>query len=368
MLDDGNTETLNTTFVLCEIRMHLFSPKEIADRGDVIIVSVGYRVGTLGFLSTGDSSFPGNYGLWDQHAAIAWVRRNIQSFGGDPDNITLFGESAVYSVCVPTQTLTPYNKGLIRKAISQSGVGLCQWAYNKNPHKIAVEVAEKVGCPTDESMVACLKSTNAVTLTMAAPPPYPGVLNFLPDEPGNSEIDYLAGVNDMDGRSFTAQDIPSLSDKNKEIPVSVSFFLCIEDVKRLLAAYTKKKGEAGLDIAFAEYISNWDSTPSQDTIKRTAVEIGTDYIFLVPTEAEVYLHAADKVRLTSGHTYFCVMSEPRLLAGPNKPYHDWVGADHTDDPQYVFGKLFTTPSAYGQRHRDLSGYMIAYWTNFARTG
>lgn len=86
MLDDGNTETLNTTFVLCEIRMHLFSPslikppsddlilwrglhvqwfqggklsQEIADRGDVIIVSVGYCVGTLGFLSTGDSSFPG---------------------------------------------------------------------------------------------------------------------------------------------------------------------------------------------------------------------------------------------------------------------------------------------------------------------
>uniref|UniRef100_A0A669C6B5 Carboxylic ester hydrolase n=1 Tax=Oreochromis niloticus TaxID=8128 RepID=A0A669C6B5_ORENI len=340
------------------------------DRGDVIIVSVGYRVGTLGFLSTGDSSFPGNYGLWDQHAAIAWVRRNIQSFGGDPDNITLFGESAGgASVCF--QTLTPYNKGLIRKAISQSGVGLCQWAYNKNPHKI---VAEKVGCPTDESMVACLKSTNAVTLTMILKGPHdipfysdPGVLSqlmssvvdgdFLPDEPGNlfhnaAEIDYLAGVNDMDGRSFTAQDIPSLSDKNKEIPV-------------LLAAYTKKKGEAGLDIAFAEYISNWDSTPSQDTIKRTAVEIGTDYIFLVPTEAAVYLHAANA---KSGHTYFCVMSEPRLLAGPNKPYHDWVGADHTDDPQYAFGKLFTTPSAYGQRHRDLSGYMIAYWTNFARTG
>ncbi|TKS67829.1 Bile salt-activated lipase [Collichthys lucidus] len=56
------------------------------------------------------------------------------------------------------------------------------------------------------------------------------------------------------------------------------------------------------------------------------------------------------------------------MAGPAKPYYDWVGSDHADDLQYVFGKPFTTPKAYGDRQRDLSGYMIAYWTNFARTG
>ncbi|TKS67830.1 Bile salt-activated lipase [Collichthys lucidus] len=155
-------------------------------------------------------------------------------------------------------------------------------------------------------MVACLKSTDIETLTMAAPtvvqgnPDHPGVKNlllspvvdgdFIPDQPGNllhnaADIDYLAGVNNMDGHLFTAQDIPSLGNKNQETSV--------EDVKRLLAAYTKEKGQAGLEVAFAEYSSHWGSTPSQDTIKKTAVDIGTDYIFLVPIQTAIYLHAAN---------------------------------------------------------------------------
>ncbi|XP_022623734.1 bile salt-activated lipase-like [Seriola dumerili] len=356
---------------------YLYSGQEIADRGDVIVVSVGYRVGTLGFLSTGDSGLPGNYGLWDQHAAIAWVHRNIRSFGGDPDNITLFGESAG-GASVSFQTLSPHNKGLFKRAISQSGVALCPWALNRNPRKVVEEVAVNVGCPTDDRMVACLKSTDTGTLTMAFPriqqgsPDYPGVIqlnltpvadgDFLPDQPANlyhnaADIDYLAGVNDMDGHLFTSQDIPSFKNKTKEIPV--------EDVKRLLAAYTKETGQAGFKVAFAEYSSTWGSKPSQDTIKRTAVDIGTDYLFLVPIQTAIYLHAANA---RSGRTYSYMLSEPSLMAGPDKPYHDWVGADHADDLQFVFGKPFTTPKAYGDRHRDLSGYMIAYWTNFARTG
>ncbi|XP_034565759.1 bile salt-activated lipase-like [Notolabrus celidotus] len=356
---------------------YLYSGQEIADRGDVIVVSVGYRVGTLGFLSTGDSDLPGNYGLWDQHAAIAWVHRNIRSFGGDPENITLFGESAG-GASVSFQSLSPHNKGLVRRAISQSGVAFCPWALSKNPLKIAVETAEKIGCPTDDRMVACLKSTDAETLTMATlpiqqgSPDHPNMLSmvltpvvdgdFLPDQPANlfhnaADIDYLVGVNNMDGHVFTLPDIPSLGDKNQETPV--------EDVKRLLAAYGKDFGQAGFDIAFAEYSSSWESSPSQDTIKKTAVDIATDNGFLVPSQVELYLHA-DNAR--SGRSFSYLLSEPSLLAGPGKPYHDWVGSDHTDDLQYVFGKPFTTPKAYGDRHRDLSGYIIAYWTNFARTG
>ncbi|XP_041816143.1 bile salt-activated lipase-like [Chelmon rostratus] len=356
---------------------YLYSGQEIADKGNVIVVSVGYRVGVLGFLSTGDSRLPGNYGLWDQQAAIAWVHRNIRSFGGDPDNITIFGESAG-GASVSFQTLSPHNKGLFKRAISQSGVAFCPWAMSRNPRKVAEEVAEKVGCPTDDTMVACLKSTDAETLTMAAPhislssPDNPAVKSlllspvvdgdFLPDQPANlfhnaAETDYLLGANNMDGHLFTSKDIPSLGNKNRETPV--------EDVKRLLAAYTEDKGQAAAEIAFTEYSANWGSTPSQNTIKRTAVDIGTDYIFLVPIQTAIYLHAANA---RSGRTYSYLLTEPSLMAGPGKPYHDWVGADHADDLQYVFGKPFTTPKAYGDRHRDLSGYMIAYWTNFARTG
>ncbi|XP_027528751.1 bile salt-activated lipase-like, partial [Neopelma chrysocephalum] len=70
---------------------YLYDGEEIAVRGNVIVVTINYRLGPLGFLSTGDENMPGNYGLKDQHMAIAWVKRNIKAFGGDPENITIFG-------------------------------------------------------------------------------------------------------------------------------------------------------------------------------------------------------------------------------------------------------------------------------------
>uniref|UniRef100_A0A8C6KTU9 Carboxylic ester hydrolase n=1 Tax=Nothobranchius furzeri TaxID=105023 RepID=A0A8C6KTU9_NOTFU len=319
---------------------YLYSGQEIADRGNVIVVTFGYRVGTLGFLSTGDSSLPGNYGLWDQHAAIAWVHRNIRSFGGDPDNITVFGESAG-GASVSLQTLSPHNKGLFKRAISQSGVALCPWAINKNPRKFAEEVAVKVGCPTDASMGACLKMTDPVHLTKAgvlnltASPDSPLVYNlilspvvdgdFLPDEPHNlfhntAAIDYLAGVNDMDGHIFTGFDVASVNSHLVDTPT--------EDVKRLLAALTKDKGTLGSENAYSTYTYEWGSKPSREAVKKTVVDIETDYIFLIPTQATLYLHAANA---TSGRTYSYIFSEPNRLG-------------------------------------DVSRYMIAYWTNFAKTG
>uniref|UniRef100_A0A665VS15 Carboxylic ester hydrolase n=1 Tax=Echeneis naucrates TaxID=173247 RepID=A0A665VS15_ECHNA len=330
---------------------YLYSGQEIAERGNVIVVTLAYRVGTLGFLSTGDSSLPGNYGLWDQQAAIAWVHRNIRSFGGDPDNITIFGESAG-GASVSFQTLTPHNKGLFKRAISQSGVALCPWAVNRNPRKYAEEIALKVNCPTNENMVSCLKTTDPARLTLAGTisfsgsPDHPVLENlalspvidgdFLPDDPSNlfhnaADIDYIAGITDMDGHIFTGLDVPSINSQLIDTP--------IEDVRRLLASYTKEKGAAGLDNAYSTYTSTWGSNPNRETIKKTVVEIGTDYIFLVATQAALYLHA----------------NNPNRLGGIGKPYPSWMGP-------------FTTPLGYWPRHRDVSGYMIAYWTNFAKTG
>ncbi|KAJ0057363.1 hypothetical protein NL108_004954 [Boleophthalmus pectinirostris] len=356
---------------------YLYDGQEIADRGDVIVVTLGYRVGPLGFLSTGQSDLPGNYGLWDQQAAIAWVHRNIRSFGGDPNNITLFGESAG-GASVSFQTLTPHNKGLIRRAISQSGVSLCPWGVIKNPRKVAEEVALKVNCPTDSRMAACLKMTDPVAITMAgtlniqSSPSQPVVDNlvlsavvdgdFLPDHPSNlfhnaAEIDYIAGVNDMDGHIFTALDIPSINSMLVDTP--------IEDLKTLLGSYTKDKGKAGMETAFSTYSASWGTSPNRETIKKAAVAIGTDYIFLVPTQAALYLHAQHS---TTGRTYSYLFSEPSRMGGLITPYPDWMGADHADDLQYVFGKPFSTPLGYWPKHRDLSKYIIAYWTNFAKTG
>ena len=88
-----------------------YVPSELVTGNDVIVVVIQYRLDSLGFLSTGDDTVPGNFGLWDQNLAIRWVKTNIGAFGGDPESMTVFGESAG-AVSVGYQMITPASKGL----------------------------------------------------------------------------------------------------------------------------------------------------------------------------------------------------------------------------------------------------------------
>lgn len=87
---------------------------------DVILVTLNYRLDALGFLSLDTEDIPGNAGMKDQVAALRWVKKNIKNFGGDPDNITLFGGSAG-AACVSYHLVSPMSKGLFNRAIMQSG-------------------------------------------------------------------------------------------------------------------------------------------------------------------------------------------------------------------------------------------------------
>ncbi|NXA86279.1 CEL lipase, partial [Melanocharis versteri] len=352
----------------------LYDGEEIAVRGNVIVVTVNYRVGPLGFLSTGDENLPGNYGLKDQHAAIAWVKRNIKAFGGDPDNITIFGESAG-AVSVSLQTLSPKNKGLFKRAISQSGVGLCSWAIQRDPLLWAKKLGEKVGCSTDNTTILanCLRSSDPKELTLAyhlqlfnLPMPLVHTLaltpvidgDFLPDMPETlfanaADIDYVAGVNDMDGHVFAGVDLPAINRPLVKVTA--------DQVYNLIKGLTVDRGEAGANATYNIYTQSWGDKPSQEVVKKTVVELITDYIFLVPTQWTLNLHLQNA---KSGKTYSYVFSQPSRIP----VYPSWVGADHADDLQYVFGKPFATPLSYLPKHRTVSKAMIAYWTNFARTG
>ncbi|XP_059381410.1 bile salt-activated lipase-like [Carassius carassius] len=137
------------------------------------------------------------------------------------------------------------------KAISQSGVALCPWAVNRNPQQYAEEIARKVGCPTDSGMVACLRSTDPKTVTLAGTVSF--IISsgsalaidgdFIPDEPetlyGNAaDIDYIAGVNDMDGHIFATLDIPSINNALESTPVDPN------------------KGESIVPVTWPEFASN----------------------------------------------------------------------------------------------------------------
>ncbi|XP_047106559.1 venom carboxylesterase-6-like [Schistocerca piceifrons] len=111
---------------------------------DVIVVSINYRLGLLGFLSTGDGVVPGNMGLKDQAEALRWVQRNIEAFGGDPDKVTIFGQSAG-GATVHYHVLSSSSKGLFKNAIAMSGSALNPWAFSKNATDRAIRYAKTLG-------------------------------------------------------------------------------------------------------------------------------------------------------------------------------------------------------------------------------
>ncbi|CAH2238152.1 jg22080 [Pararge aegeria aegeria] len=126
---------------------------------DVVLVTVNYRLGPLGFLSTGDEVIPGNAGLKDQTMALKWVRDNIKMFGGNPDSVTLTGCSAG-SASVHYHYLSPLSKGLFHRGIAFSGSAFSSWTHSIKPVQKAKELASLVGCATTNScdMAECLRS------------------------------------------------------------------------------------------------------------------------------------------------------------------------------------------------------------------
>ncbi|XP_019538712.2 juvenile hormone esterase-like [Aedes albopictus] len=129
-----------------------FGPDRFMDTEEVILVVLQYRLGVFGFLSTGDQAATGNFGLKDQNAVLRWVKKNIDRFGGNPELVTLFGQSAG-GASVQMQMMSPLSKGLIARAWSLSGSALGFWTKpNENPLKFAREQAVAVGIDSVEEM------------------------------------------------------------------------------------------------------------------------------------------------------------------------------------------------------------------------
>lgn len=207
----------------------IYGPDYLMDE-DMIVVTFNYRLGPYGFLnfqhdpSSDNVSLPrGNMGMKDQHMALRWVQNNIASFGGDPNRVTLYGESAG-SVSVHLHVLSPQSRGLFRRAISQSGSTFSSWGFTTQPKEKAYDYAKQLGCPVgnNSALRDCLvgydprelvKFQRSVTdpslLKDNLSPSVERVImedTFLQDHPtdiiasGNfSKVPYMLGVNSGDG-------------------------------------------------------------------------------------------------------------------------------------------------------------------------
>ncbi|KAG5668733.1 hypothetical protein PVAND_016660 [Polypedilum vanderplanki] len=140
---------------------------------DIVLVTGNYRLGPLGFLSTEDEHASGNFGFKDQLAMLEWVQMNIEKFGGDPNSVTIFGESAG-GAAVNYHMFSSMSRGLFHRAISQSGTLLTPWAgpSAKGQAKMnAIRLADKMNCSisgtTMKEIVTCLRGVPAENITLA---------------------------------------------------------------------------------------------------------------------------------------------------------------------------------------------------------
>ncbi|CAK9828610.1 Neuroligin-4, Y-linked [Anthophora retusa] len=140
---------------------NLFPGHMLAAFYNVVVVSINYRLGSLGFLSTGDENSPGNYGILDQAMALRWIYDNVRAFNGNPDAITLFGPGAG-AASAGLLMIAPRTRDMVSKVIAQSGSAVSDWAVIIDKYRAqntSRVYAERLGCSIESSwkLVQCLK-------------------------------------------------------------------------------------------------------------------------------------------------------------------------------------------------------------------
>ena len=370
----------------------MYSGENLTLVGDVIVVTINYRVTSLGFLSTGSDKYPGNAGLWDQQLAIKWVHDNIADFGGDPNSVTIFGESAGGS-SVLYHALYPGNKGLFQRVITESGSPLCPWAYQPDPKKYARMLTNKLGC-TDidlDAAVDCLQKLDAMTVVNNSRvgsqddtvfraewvPNYDNDFIRLPQSKLFSsgidmfkELDFMTGVNNNDGAFVTLLAIQPymIQQINKTFDQGIprDFFndyyipMYFDDYRGNISKLAK-------DTAAYVY-TDWRDLNNDVYTRQKFLEFSGDYNFFMPVLSSIRAHAKSSVKSKS------FLYEFNVRAAFNRS-PTWVsGANHGDELPFVFG--FPELMADGMKFRDnvpsnekqLSTDIMTMWSNFAKTG
>lgn len=336
----------------------------LADFGQVIVVTINYRLGVFGFLSTGDNAAMGNNGLLDQRFAILWVKTNIKNFGGNPGAIVLFGQSAG-GVSVGLQCLSPLNTGLFSKAILQSGVPLVSQAVRSDDPSIwAQKLASILSCPVNDSfsLIDCLQAKKSTELIKGAielhsfnfkfVPTVDGL--FLPKPPQElyrntslvNRYSYLAGVNSQEGSLAWPQ--------IKTITTQADFF---DFMPRFLQLPPDR--EAMVTEAMLWEYRDWtDLNHSSSHLQRQALDMIGDASFIAPL-----MMTSDFIANTRKGVYMYYFTRhPNASVLPT-----WMGAGHGDELPFVFGAPIMEGSLVGEKELALSEQIMTYWTNFAKT-
>ncbi|XP_033099594.1 cholinesterase 1-like [Anneissia japonica] len=364
-----------------------YDPTPLAVVGDVIIVTVNYRLGIYGFLVTGDDEAPGNYGMLDQILALQWVQDNIAAFNGDPNSITIFGESAG-AASVHLQILSPLSKGLFQRGIMQSGSALPGWAVELDKDKAISNgrhVGRSVNCTQEDSaeFVACLRSKPMKDVTAAqrqlvlqvtnVVPFVPIVDNyFLSDAPATlvakmeyQATDILIGTNHDEGALW------ALKDNLKYISSEEPPVMLLDEFRSTFPKYIHIYSNPYVMDAIEHQYLDWTTVDNNLTSHLDEfIQMTTDQDFACPAIDVARAHATRGNRVYQYEmTHIPSMSVYTVgrTLGPK-----WLGATHVEEVQYTFGWGYNPAlrKRYKQTNEELemSVQFMRYWTNFAKFG
>jgi para-nitrobenzyl esterase len=348
-----------------------YDPRLLVKKG-VIVVTINYRLGYLGFfaqsLIDAEGHRSGNYGFMDQQFALKWVRRNIAGFGGDPDRVTIFGESAG-GQSVYAQLASPLASGLFRGAISESGAyaEFQDYFFTIVPLAVGettgtagvpsgVAIADSVGCTSQTA--SCLRAVPASTMVAAEPfPLYPFVDGTLLTQTISAafaggefnRVPVISGTNHDEYTLFVALDYdlvghPILTSAEYDTAVAALWGPTLGPP--ILAVYP-----------FASYPLGGEALGA----------LGTDGLFSCPARN------ADQSLSEFVPTYTYEFNDEN--APPSQSEFGGLltfplGAYHSAEIQYLFKtpNIFGLPGTLSQTQVRLSDAMVGYWTQFAKTG
>ncbi|OWF34922.1 carboxylesterase 1C-like [Mizuhopecten yessoensis] len=375
----------------------LYDGSFLALTGDVIVVTLNYRLGVFGFLANPAQSLLGNYGLWDQRLALEWVHAHIANFGGNPNSVTLFGQSAG-SFSVSLQSLYPKNKGLFHRVIAHSGVAEGHFAIWHNAYAYAKDIGIYLGCANTTSYADCIRNIPAEKLLQAqnsiTQPGNTGrKLHFdlsmgpvvdgdlLPQTPSEllqnktsdsyhffRSLDFITGNVDTEGSIF----LPLLASLAKEnnfnfsngVPLDV---YCNKIGPGLLAAYFEKDvNSSQADNLLCSFYGTADKLKqAQHTL-----EAYGDALYYAPSVEILRDHSeGSPASSTYQYVFRRPIPDPTFTAG----YPPWWQnrSAHGAELYYLFrihdykaNRTINVPN-----HDDgLQTAILKYWTNFAKTG
>jgi len=333
----------------------------LAEAGDVVVVTFNYRLSVFGFLATAalraedKNGSVGSYGSLDQAAAIKWVHDNIAAFGGDPGNVTIFGESAGgWSVC--TMLATPLTRGLIHRAILESGGCLISASVEKG-YEQGRQTVEKLGCKPDD--LPCLRALPAEKILKAATGGLTDGFVWMPHQDGYVLTDTPLKMI----RSGNYNQIPFMAGSNKnEVDALLNLLPDLARAKpdqfeALLKKYLGVNDQEAAQLAALYPPSHYEDTGA------AFGAAATDGMLACPTYLGLLAASAGPAK-----TFYYRFDYHGMYMG------EALGAVHAMEVPFVFNTLDRKPISmlYPGKVKpptaELAKTVQRYWLNFAHSG